>query len=96
MEAFATFLLVKNGDMQIETVTDILSSARESLADSKSSASLQSSDGISEGLKKARFTTRLALMYIVSAEITVGGVTLSRVFHSSALLLTTLFTVNVL
>lgn len=54
MEAFATFLLVKNGDMQIETVTDILSSAHESLADSKSSASLptlQSSDGISKGLK---------------------------------------------
>lgn len=55
METYATFLLVKNGDMQIETVTDILSSALESLADSKSSASLQtlrSSVGISKGLKR--------------------------------------------
>lgn len=41
--------------MQIETVTDILNSAHESLAASKSSASLQTlrcSVGISEGLKR--------------------------------------------
>lgn len=35
------FLLVINGYMRIETVTDILSQAHESLADSKSSASLE-------------------------------------------------------
>lgn len=40
-KCFVTFLFLKMGKMQIKTVTNILSSAHESLADFKSSASLK-------------------------------------------------------
>lgn len=86
--------------MQIETVTNILSSAHESLADFKSSACLENFTKQRRhirGSEKARFATPLAGMYTVNVDLTVGGAILSGGFHPrSASLLTTLFTVNVL
>lgn len=57
--------------MQIKTVTNILSSAHESLADFKSSASENFMERRRHirGTEKARFATQLAVMYIVSVDL---------------------------